>query len=166
MLYLAGAHEIVIVREPNKLSCLSEWYFLVCHLANLLNHSGSVMAWHRLGIITSLAGVHGKQVTHLCVCVFGPFQKLTSNSFSQNYTVLGWLQKWPFLDTGFYYHQPWQNLLNQDAIRNGFHYEELSFRINVFLFLFFVSLNQNGNEEWWPSIPCLNQLKQAQFVVL
>ena len=27
-------------------------------------------------------------------------------------------------------------------------------------------LNQNGNEEWWPSIAHLNQLKRAQFVVL
>lgn len=31
---------------------------------------------------------------------------------------------------------------------------------------FFLYLNQNGNEKWWPSIACLNQLKQAQFVIL
>lgn len=37
--------------------------FLICYLANLSSHSGSVMAWRQLGMIYSLACVHREQMT-------------------------------------------------------------------------------------------------------
>lgn len=47
------------------------------------------------------------------------------------------------------------------AIKDGFH-KELNSGMSVLI----LDVNQNGNEERWPFIVCLNQAKQAQFGVL
>ncbi len=139
--------------------------FLICNLANLSSHSGSVMAWRQLGMIYSLACVHREQVARVCNDCFKNLVSNNSCALAKSChisTFAGVTPKVTPMRLVFYYHRSRQNLLNQTAIRNGFHCEELNFRMNVF----FLYLNQNGNEEWWPSIACLNPLKRAQFVVL
>lgn len=129
-----------------------------------------VVSWQQLGMVYRLACVYWRGVAHACVCN-DCLQKKTQ------WVIIHvcWLSM-PHLSWGCWVVVVFlvffliiiivvtqdKNLLNQAAIINGFHYKVLNCRMSVFI----LYLNQNGNEEWWPFIVCLNQVKQAHFVVL